>query len=176
MDVFESGRTVALFAMASGMFAFLAIYLRLKFYRHFVGRALAVFATNFALISSLGFTYRVRPDWPGEDEIKFIAYWSMAIATWWLLGSLIRQRRTDLMAPQPYVDPEQPESWYWIEYRPSGFWTALEPPENCHWLLVRNDLELEWFQDVGDAAEALTAMVVKDLSIVSAMKRQRGNV
>jgi hypothetical protein len=39
---------------------------------------------------------------------------------------------------------------------------------------VRNDLELEWFQDVGDAAEALTAMVVKDLSIVSAMKRQRG--
>lgn len=168
----ETARTAALVVAAIGQGFFVTQYARRRWWPHFVGRALFVMSVALLIALALGAAYRVNPGLPGEPQIKTIAFWLLAGAVWWQLVALVRQRRDEATQPKPYFQPDKPESWYWIEHRPSGFWVALEPPEGCTWLLVRQDLELEWFESVEDAAESLQQMIDMDLSIVSATKRQ----
>lgn len=168
----ETVRTVALVAATVGQALFMAQYARRRWWVHFVGRALFVMGFALLLTLALGAGYRVNPGLPGQAQIKAVAFWLLAGAVWWQFVALVRQRRDESTRPKPYFEADKPESWYWIEHRPSGFWVALEPPEDCQWLLVRQDLELEWFGAVEDAATALQSMIDMDLSIVSATRRQ----
>lgn len=164
-------RMAGLTAIAIGQIAFVVLYWPRPWRKSAIGKAVYLFAANMAIAASLGALYGWFPHVPGEGPVKGVALWVLAIAVWAQLIVLRRTVRYEDHRPHPYMDPDQPESWYWIEHRPSGYWSALKPPEECSWVLVRLDLELEWFGSVDDAAEAMKSMIEMDLSVVAAAKR-----
>lgn len=173
-DPWYTARIAGLTAIAIGQWAFVFLYWPRPWRKSAIGRAVYIFAANMAIVSTLGSVYAWWPQTPGEAPVKTIAFWVLAAAVWYQMLTLRQSIQNEDGRPKPYLDLDQPESWYWIEHRPSRYWSALEPPEECHWVLIRLDLELEWFQSVQDAAQTMEAMIEMDLSVVAATKRHGG--
>lgn len=149
-------------AASVGQVAFVAVYSRRDWRAHFIGKAL--FIQSVALLAALTLTvvYRLFPALPLEGPVRTYAFWALAAAVWGQFASLVAQSQLDHRKPHPYRDPIKPESWYWIEYRPSGHYAAIRPPLNHHWLVLRNDEEVAWFSTPDGAAFAVKRMVDAD--------------
>lgn len=163
----EAAKLVALCAGTVGQVLFLSLYARRRWWVHFIGRSLFTHAAALTLVLVVATAYLIEPGLPGETPVKVGAFWAMTAGIWWQTIALIWQGRTE-PHPRPYQHPDRPESWYWIEYRPSGHYDHTPPPApGWWWLVVNNDHELRWFETARDAAHHVTALVQLDTAALN---------